>query len=237
MTKAVSISDIHVLYHDKKTHKNLLKFLIKEKPELLVINGDFYDFKALGHFPTEPKQKLTLQDEFDLGRKVLGDYRKAMGNRRIVVTLGNHELRAWRMIVEKPELSTLRLFSPKGMFFADELNLEVLPFRKGFLFKDFIFTHGDESKYAPANPAKKMLDKYGISGTSGHVHHTHYSAKTSRYTGNQEWFVTGTLSDIEANSEDYEKNPDWQQSIFMGRFSDSKFIGGQLITFYNNEVL
>ena len=54
--KSVAIlNDIHFPYHDKQALETALEFLHKDRPDMILINGDLLDFHSLSRFVKDPR--------------------------------------------------------------------------------------------------------------------------------------------------------------------------------------
>ena len=53
---AVVISDVHTPFHDEKSLASLRAMLQATRPDVLFINGDFYDFYGISRFMKHPKR-------------------------------------------------------------------------------------------------------------------------------------------------------------------------------------
>lgn len=91
--KILVCSDFHIPFHSPRAISAMLQRVREWKPDRLVINGDFLDCASISRFVKSPKTPL-LQEELNIGKKVLGWIKSAMPPEcRLYVLGGNHEKR------------------------------------------------------------------------------------------------------------------------------------------------
>lgn len=95
MAKIAVLSDEHIPDHDPIAIDLAAQFCEWYQPDLIVINGDTFDFKMLSRFP--PSDREDYDDAFDEVRKPYWDYidkLKAATNADLILIDGNHNARA-----------------------------------------------------------------------------------------------------------------------------------------------
>jgi hypothetical protein len=95
-------------------HQAFVKLIKKFKPAVVVLNGDVFDGARVSrHEPMYGIETPTVQQEIDACEERLDEIFNASKNSLKVWTLGNHDIRIFRMIATKnPELiETVDLFS------------------------------------------------------------------------------------------------------------------------------
>ncbi len=128
----VVANDIHVPYHDKKALKLLLRFLKDQKPDTLVINGDFLDMWEVSQFDRVPKFGKSLIEEIQEGKKILRRFRTILPHARIIYVEGNHEFRFKKLLIKAvPELYGLPGLSVPDLLELKKLNISYKAVKEG----------------------------------------------------------------------------------------------------------
>jgi hypothetical protein len=184
--RAVVGSDFHGPDCDLFALDVFMDTLKRQQPEFVILNGDVLDFWELSRFSHGPNRKLDLQGEIDWTVKnILARARKAAPKARIILVLGNHELRLIKFLVDNAQpLASLRCLTFGELLSLDKYGIELVfndammrdevetyelePAKCYFRIGHHIFTHGDSIGKFPA--ADELRKWGGLSGTSGHVH-------------------------------------------------------------------
>lgn len=205
------LSDTHVPFEDRKSVKAVLAFAKDLRPDYVVAGGDMVDFYSVSSYDKDPRRANKLQEELDKGKDLLARLRGVVGHAPIVYLEGNHENRLARYLRANPELSSLKALEIPELLGFRDLGIE---YRAHWLYKDFLFKHGD---YTNKYHAEKELTVEGISGMSGHNHRNQMMCKSDR-RGELAWYSVGHLSD--RNKVDYMENKvaNWQQGIAVVYF-------------------
>lgn len=217
-SRFVVLSDLQIPLHDA----GLLDVVLKDfapwwKPKNgeyhLFLNGDFLDDYNLAKYVSRAIPKFTLGDEIDMAGELLTKYGKGFSHKHFVY--GNHEERWDRYTYEnagpqaeymKPLCEVLEL-AKKGY--------DWVLYPMAYMVNGFAITHGEMFN---VTAAASSVQKYGKSGTSGHVNrpqsHTHkLIAEPEPHT----WFCTGMLCrrDIDSIIPTFRNRP-WMQCFGIG---------------------
>ena len=90
MNKFVVIGDCHIPYHDKDAIKAFKRFIKKEKPNTIIMNGDIIDMYDVSTFDKDPERINSLQGELDEAIGFFKDIRKMLPDAKLVFIKGNH---------------------------------------------------------------------------------------------------------------------------------------------------
>ena len=90
---AVIANDFQIPFHDEKALLLFKMFLRRERPDWLILNGDFQDFWEISSYDLTPRIERDFQREIEIGRSVLRSFRRSLPNARITWIEGNHEFR------------------------------------------------------------------------------------------------------------------------------------------------
>jgi UDP-2,3-diacylglucosamine pyrophosphatase LpxH len=204
------ISDLHIPYQDRKTLKATTKLIKDMQPDIIVLGGDIGDFYGVSQYDKNPKRANRMQKEVDEVISILEEITGISPNSRFIYLEGNHENRMQRYLWKNPELSDLRSLEVPNLLDLNRLGIE---YRKDFMYKGFLFKHGD---YVNKYSANKELEVEGVSGMSGHTHRNMMVSKTTR-AGEMAWYGIGHLSDpVKA---EYVDHANWQQGIAVVHFT------------------
>lgn len=190
---AVVINDLHVPYHDKKALRLLDIFLEDQKPEVLIVNGDFLDMWEVSHFDRVPRTGKSLLQEISTGRKILERLREIIPKAKIIYIEGNHEFRLRKYLLRSaPELYGLPGLSIPELLNLKELNIIYKPVKEGAgSFSDnwvklgeLYVGHWNKVNKHAGYTAKNLLDEKGVSLLQGHTHK--YGVSARRYVDGTE---------------------------------------------------
>lgn len=163
--------------------RNIGKYIVDKKPDVIVCIGDFADMVSLSSFDVGKKSfegRRYLNDikaSFDAMQSLLGpiyEYnaqQKKNGKKqyhpRKVMTLGNHEQRIIRAVENDPKLEGILSLDHLGF---DKEGWEVYPFLEVVIIDGVAYSHYFVTGTAgrPASTANAQLNKTHQSSISGH---------------------------------------------------------------------
>lgn len=209
MKKTVIAGDFHIPQEEKEIINSFCKFLKKEKPEILVINGDFLDFYDLSFFDKDFTDEGLFQEELDKGFNLLKRFRTILPNSEIVMTKSNHmdkRLEKFKKTLGKA-LYSLRYFTIKQMLKLDELDINLV---QQHIAKKYIVEHGNLARKHSAYSAKAMLEDRGKSVFMNHTHRlgSHYKSDDG---ANKVGVECGCMCKL--NPKYIDNKPNWQQGF------------------------
>lgn len=184
----VVANDFQIPFHNQKALVLFKRFLRKEQPDWLILNGDFQDFWEISSFDRTPRTGKTFLEEIEIGKKILKSFRRILPRARITWLEGNHEFRLkWYLIRKAKELYGLPGLSVPELFGLRELSVEYVPcsqgankfmsnfIRVGKLYVGHWVTIAKHAGYA----AKGLVDEKGVSLLQGHTHRFGLHARTT----------------------------------------------------------
>ncbi len=175
----VIANDAQVPFHDKRALQLLMLFLRRERPDWLILNGDFMDFWEISTYDVTPRSKTEFVKEIEIGKRILRSFRKILPHARITWIEGNHEFRLRKYLIQNaPELYGMRGLSVPDLFSLEELSIEYVPCHKlATRFTDnFIRVgklhvgHWDRVSKHAGYAAKQLVEDKGVSVLQGHTH-------------------------------------------------------------------
>ncbi|MDA2925806.1 metallophosphoesterase [Acidobacteria bacterium AH-259-G07] len=184
----VIANDFQIPFHNQKALALFKVFLRREKPDWLILNGDFHDFWEISNFDLTPRTGKEFLEEIKIGQKILKSFRRILPKARITWIEGNHEFRLRRYLIHKAkELYGLPGLSVPELFGLKELNIKYIPcsqgasrftsnfIRVGNLYVGHWPTVAKHAGYA----AKGLVDDKGVSLLQGHTHRFGAHARTT----------------------------------------------------------
>jgi hypothetical protein len=208
--RLVGVSDNHYPFHCKKAESVALQLIEYIKPTTLALLGDGFDFYQISRFLPDPKRRDRLGEDVEAWREALKAYRRAAGdNCKMFYFEGNHEhrLEKWRRL--NPEMGSLACLSLESLFGLEEINCKLVRANQRFFFHGYALTHGDRVRKRAGATGQAMIDYWGTSGMSGHVHRLAQVHKRDAFR-DYTWMETGCMCDL---SPEYMAVADWQHGI------------------------
>jgi predicted phosphodiesterase len=174
------VNDIHVPYHSVQALTVFIDHCKKNKVNLLIINGDFWDFYGLSRFLKDPR-KRRFADEINIGIQLLELLQKEL-KCKIIFKPGNHDDRflhyLWQKLGEIDQLAdleeiknlTLESIVKKR---SPNLDIEFVGTKQIIRANDLNIVHGHEfasSIMSPVNIARGLYLRAKASTMCGHHH-------------------------------------------------------------------
>jgi UDP-2,3-diacylglucosamine pyrophosphatase LpxH len=185
---AVIANDFQVPFHDEKALLLFKLFLRRERPDWLILNGDFQDFWEISRYDQTPRTGKEFREEIDLGKKILRSFRRSLPRARITWIEGNHEFRLRKYLIQNAkELYGLPRLSVQDIFDLDRLGIEYVPchematkFSDNFIRVGGLYVgHWDKVSKHGAYAAKLLVEEKGVSLLQGHTHRFGVHARTT----------------------------------------------------------
>lgn len=220
------LSDFHIPDHNVKLVKLINKFISDLKPDKVHILGDFLNFTAISSFLKDPYYHTTIQEELDDGKDVLSDIVKSAKKAKIIFYEGNHEARMIKYLsknaldIAELAINGDKIISLPHLLQLKELGIKFYSYNEVHIENKVAFTHGDRVRIKAGFTANAMLDRYGMSGVSGHTHRL--SLITRNQFGNgMFWIENGCMANLQPTPA-YMYNPDWTNGFSVITFSGGK---------------
>lgn len=258
---AVILPDQQIPFHDPELHLRVCDWLYANKPDRMILSGDFYDFPTISRHPRKAHElKMgNMQECLDVGYQIARDYVEAAGEGcydRWVIP-GNHEFRLQKAILENmPEFHGLhrpdeqtRLLGLPHLGRWDELGFKwaVDPvFQEDYpqghvnITEKIAVYHGWLARRNAGQTALATLDHLGHSVIVGHTHrqaivgHTYHEIDgTLRVLRAVE---AGTLARVRGGL-GYAVAPNWQPGFATVRVHSNGTFNVELATYVNGALL
>ena len=229
-TKVLITTDQQIPFHDKRAIAAVQHFAQDYQPDIWVELGDLLDNAELTiHFLRDPRAHNSLRGAWESARALLERNHELVPASRTVWIAGNHEQRLQTYIFDRsPALAELvdAELHTTGLVFGKDVPewLEwVGPYGEAWVFRAFVFKHGDA---VGLYPSRKELYDEGSSGMSGHTHRaqTHHHPTRS---GPHAWWSLGCLCHVRGTNcpPGYRKGSGlrgWTQGFGIVEFSNER---------------
>jgi len=215
------INDTQNPYQDAESMGLMERFLQDIEFHYLIYNGDIADFYQISKFDKNPKKTADLQADLDNTRAMLYHHKKLFPDAKGKWLDGNHEDR-WRKFLwtKAPEASGLRCLTIPKLFHLDDYAIDYIPYEQGLMVNGvFLILHGTIASVHSGYTAKRMYEKHGGCGVSGHSHRGGVFYKRDRF-GTWGWWENFCLCHL---NPDYVKNPNWVQGFSLVHFQGHRF--------------
>src|SRR2546428_1462054 len=124
----VIANDFQIPFHDEKALLLFKMFLRRERPDWLILNGDFQDFWEISSYDLTPRSGKEFEHEIETGKKILRSFRRSLPRARITCVEGNHEFRLRKYLIQNArELYGLPGVSVPDIFDLKRLKIEYAP--------------------------------------------------------------------------------------------------------------
>src|SRR5947199_3195512 len=184
----VIANDFQIPFHDERALSLFKLFLRRERPDWLILNGDFQDFWEISSHDLTPRGGKDFKREIETGKKILRSFRRSLPRARITWIEGNHEFRLRKYLIQNArELYGLPGVSVPDIFDLKRLEIEYAPchematkFTNNFIRGgDLYVGHWDKVSKHGAYAAKVLVEEKGVSLLQGHTHRFGAHARTT----------------------------------------------------------
>ena len=80
---AVIANDFQIPFHDEEALLVFKMFLRRERPDWLILNGDFQDFWEISSYDLAPRTGKDFKRDVEISRSVLRSFRRSLPRARI----------------------------------------------------------------------------------------------------------------------------------------------------------
>jgi len=172
--KILGLFDIHAPYHSIEAITAALSFAKKEKPDAVILGGDFFDFHGLSKYMKDPRKK-NFADEIKIGTDLLSVIQKVL-KCKIYYKLGNHCERYQHYLWMKAgELAGVEDFKLETIIGKRISGIEFIDDKRIIKANDLSIVHGHEfasSIISPVNIARGLYLRAKSNAICGHHHRT-----------------------------------------------------------------
>lgn len=209
--RIVVVSDMQIPYQDEKTIAAVDRFMDDYEPNVIVADGDIYDFYGLSQFSHNPSHESDIQNELDIGGALFGRWSKRFPKAEKVLVTGNHEDRLRKYIWDHPGFASLRALSMEALMSVNG-TWKVLEYGSQAKIGDTLIVHGDKVRSKAGQSAWATFDSLGMSVIMGHTHRA--SMASHRNARGQHLMIeNGCLCRLDP---EYGAFPNWTQAFSYG---------------------
>jgi Calcineurin-like phosphoesterase len=185
---AVIANDFQVPFHDERALLLFKLFLRRERPDWLILNGDFQDFWEISSYDLTPRSGKDFRREVEAGKAILRSFRRTLPQARITWIEGNHEFRLRKYLIQNAkELYGLPGVSVPDIFGLRALKIDYVPchelatrFTDNFIRVGGLYVgHWNKVSKHGGYAAKVLVEEKGVSLLQAHTHRFGVHARTT----------------------------------------------------------
>jgi len=170
--RVLLLCDIHVPYHNIAAITAMLHKAKEYKPDVIVINGDLFDFHGLSKYLKDPRKK-NFAEEIQIGCDLMKRLQDVLGC-KIVFKLGNHDERYQHYLWMKAgEIAGLEDFELQHIINRRMDGVELVGDKRIIKAGGLNIVHGHEfvgGGFAPVNVARGFYMRAKETTIGGHHH-------------------------------------------------------------------
>lgn len=189
--KIASLSDIHIPYHDIEAISQVIKFLKKYKPSIIILNGDIADFYTVSHYDKNPEKRDAVEE-----MKILTEFmlyiQQEFPKARLIFKEGNHEERwdkyIWKASPLMYKLPQIRLRGALELMHKERTNKkykwEYVGEQRPIMAGKLPILHGHELPKgisSPVNMARGAFMRTMHSVLVGHGHRSSHHVESNMF--------------------------------------------------------
>jgi hypothetical protein len=230
----VVLGDLHAPYVDRAAFSIACQIIEAVRPGAVVLNGDILDCYQVSRYSQDPKRKTEFQKDLDSCKECLQAIHRAAFDHLswIYYIEGNHERRLTDWKWKNPEAASLEALTIPSLLGLEELGIRWVPEKERLMLGDWLITHGTVCRQKAGYTAQAMIDRFGCSGVSNHVHRL---AQVSRSVWKQSrtWIENGCLCSLDM---EYLDLCDWQHGFTVLRAENGGEVWPELVTIRNGKA-
>lgn len=164
--KVIILADVHLTQEVPDEYKVVKKFIKSEKPDEIVLLGDYMDIESLSAWDRDKRMLMEGRRhkiECDVANRELDFLQKYA--KKVTFLEGNHEWRVRRYLEKNPEM--IGMIELPMMLNLEKRGINWYPINELYDIGKMSFTHGI---YTTKYHANKHLSMYGCNICYGHKH-------------------------------------------------------------------
>lgn len=209
-------------------HTALLKVIKQLDPEVVVANGDIFDFNSISkHGKNGYSRVFSLKEELDHGLAKLQEIEEASNGAKLLYTVGNHCVIRWdSYLAEKAgQYAGLKGFKFQDQIEKWKLSLEILINKDSTIPTLIKHRTNQGGIHVSYNNAQKTM----LSIVTGHTHRLGVRALSNGLGRYYYGVETGCLTDLDNNAffdytEGRSNQKDWLAGFVVLQFKDGKLL-------------
>jgi predicted phosphodiesterase len=228
---AVVLSDLHAPHQDEAALSVALQITAAIGPDAIVLNGDIIDNYQVSNYDRDPRRMTEFDKDLTVARACIGRIASCAPDANIYYTEGNHEKRLTTFKWRNPAVSSLQALTVPALLALFEYGVTWVPDSQKLFFGSWMVIHGNKVAPKGGYTGHRMIERYGKSGVSGHVHRL---ARVSRkyFDRSMTWIEGGCLCSLEM---EYLECPDWEHG-FVVLHRDGGEVWSELVEIKNGKA-
>lgn len=212
--RALIINDVHLPYHDIEAITTTFNYAKKDKPDLVILNGDIIDCFLLSRFMKDPAARK-FSYELEQLKKFIEVVEKTF-KCKVIYKLGNHEIRYSHFLYEKAkEIADVEEFDIKSVIGARAKGVDIIEDKTIIKLSGLDLLHGHEfvtGFFNPVNVARGLYLRAKVSAMQGHSHKTSEHTETDLHGNIKTTWSVGCLCGLKA---DYAPYNSWNHGFAL----------------------
>lgn len=203
--KVLLLGDVHLPYHDVDALTVCFDYAKKNKPDLVVLNGDIIDCFQLSKWLKDPRERK-FSEELKLLEQFIETVKKTF-KCRIIYKFGNHEMRYEHFLFQKAkELVGVEEFELREVIQKRAKDVEIVGDKTIIMLNELPVLHGHEfvrGFFNPVNAARGLHLRAKVSAIQNHVHKTSEHTETDLHGIIKTTWSVGCLCHLKAPYDPY----------------------------------
>lgn len=221
--RVLIIPDAHIPYHNPEALDLAVKEGKRQKPSVVLLNGDFSDNYSQSPHETDPK-KRDLVYELQAVKQGLAWIQEQFPKARIIYKGGNHELwwdrYLWR---NAPALCGLPTTTWEAQVRPDKSRIEFVDHLRAVTIGSLLVLHGHEYRFAIANPVNPARGLFLRTKVTSMCSHFHQRSEHSERDGNGKLITTWSTGCLCELSPEYAPRNNWSHGFAVVELNGKDF--------------
>lgn len=204
--RCLILGDIHLPFQDNAAIAAALEYGEEYKPDLVLLNGDVFDFYQLSQFRKDTSV-AKLKAELEAGKKFFARLRHVFPEQRIVFRYGNHDRRWDYHLMQCAPILWEALPALVDIWHADagitEHRIEVIREKCNIKLGKLLVLHGDELPRGSSSPVNAARGVFIKTFVPTYVSHFHQESKQPAKTPEGKRIMTWSSGALCGLSPDY----------------------------------
>jgi len=219
--RALIIADVHLPYQNNEAITTTFDYAKKEKPDVVIINGDLIDCFQLSKFVKDPKARH-FAEELGIMKHFFEVLQKTF-KCKIIFKFGNHELRYEHFLFTKAkELVGVEEFEFENIIKARANGIEIVKDKTIIKLNHLDLLHGHEfvtGFFNPVNVARGLQLRAKVSAMQAHSHKSSEHTEVDLHGNIKTTWSIGCLCGL---SPDFAPYNSWNHGFSLVELSDNK---------------
>lgn len=207
--KILVLSDIHFPFQHNKALTVSIDYGRANDVDCVILDGDILDMYSVSRWEKDPRKRVSIKHELDIGRSFLRTMRESFPHAQIIFKEGNHEERLESYLrIKAPELLDTDEFSLEVLLKIHEIEGTYIKDKRIIKSGKLNIIHGHEfgrSVFSPVNPARGLYMRGKVNILAGHNHQTSEHSEPNMNGDEITCWSMGCLCDLRPDYMPYNK--------------------------------